>query len=110
MGIYTEIFVHGRNSSAEHKVMLMPIQTDGSTYVCGFSGHSEWVRNVRAAGLAECKYRGRRWTVLMVEVDGEERDQVQARYRRIMGPLVRDFDRLPESSDHPTFRLDPAGD
>jgi hypothetical protein len=105
-GWYGTIEVISRSSGTPQSVTLFLIGQGGAWYVCSFSGAADWVRNVRSAGKANFTRRGRTIPVQVVEVDGEERDRVQRKYRQWMGPLQRDFNRLLDAADHPTFRLD----
>ncbi|HEY5836881.1 nitroreductase/quinone reductase family protein [Streptomyces sp.] len=112
--------VKGRVSGKEHTNPVAPVQIDGTLYILQAFPHSDWVKNVRAAGEGTL-VRGRRAQhVRLVEVPPEER-----------GPIVRAFpgqvpmgvgifvqngvveDKSPESFEKaapniPVFRVIPA--
>jgi len=107
LGIVVMIHVPGRHTGEVRSVHLVPIKQDGNWYVCGFGGEADWVRNVRTAGKAEFTRQGRTISVDVVEVEGDERQRAQdALVRLMIGSTRREFYRLPDASDHPTFRLE----
>lgn len=87
--------------------MVIPVALDGRIYVLSFGGVTNWARNLRAAGHAHLRHKGRAREVKAVEIDGPERDRVIAKYLAGSGPIKKDFYRRPDPSDHPAFRLDP---
>jgi deazaflavin-dependent oxidoreductase (nitroreductase family) len=100
--------VVGRRSGAPREVRVIPVTVDGTRYLLSFGGVTEWARDLRAAGRGELRQRGRTYAFTAVEVDGDERDRVIAKYFVAgSGAVRRDFDRRPNEADHPTFRLEP---
>jgi len=116
MGVTSVLEVRGRHTGRPIKVTIFPVEVDGTRYLVSFGGITDWVRNLRAAGRCELRRRGRTETFTAVEVDGAERERAIAAYlgrlgpiRRDRDPVKKDFDRLPNVADHPTFRLEPTG-
>ena len=79
---------------------------EGVRYLVSQYGESDWVRDLRAAGRAELRRKGVPEAVTAVEVFGDERDRANAMYVAKLGGLRRDYDKLPDTADHPTFRID----
>lgn len=71
-------------------------------------GVTGWVRNLRAAGRADLHRKGVGEPITAVEVFGDERDRVIAAYLAKIGWRRRDYDALPDTADHPTFRIEPV--
>jgi len=116
MGVTSVLEVRGRHTGRPIKVTIFPVEVDGTRYLVSFGGITDWVRNLRAAGRCELRRRGRTETFTAVEVDGAERERAIAAYlgrlgpiRRDRDPVKKDFDRLPNAADHPTFRVEPTG-
>ena len=107
VGIAAVLTVPDRRTGTPRRVQLIPVKVDGSWYALAFGGVTEWARDLRAAGRGELRRRGRTDFFTAVEVEGDERDRVIARYLRGSGPLKKDFERRPDSADHPVFRLEP---
>lgn len=101
--------VTGRKSGRELKLPLNPMTVEGSVYLVATRGESEWVKNLRAAGVAKLKYKGETRKVRPVEVTGEEQEKVVNEYRRKYKSIDNlYFKKLPNSKDHPTFRMEEA--
>lgn len=110
-GLYATLEATGRRSGSPRAVPVYPIKQGDSFYLCSISGDVDWTANLRVTPRARLTQRGRSVQFVAVEVDGDERDFVQKRYCRMMGPiLARDFNRLPRAADHPTFRIDQLSD
>jgi deazaflavin-dependent oxidoreductase (nitroreductase family) len=109
-GISAVLEVPGRRTGKPVRVTLAPWEVDGTHYVMSQYGVTDWVRNLRAAGRGQLHYKDRTETFATIEVDGEERDRVIAAFHAKADKLLnRDFDRLPDAADHPTFRIEPIG-
>ena len=106
VGIAGVLEVRGRRSGAPLKITLIPVKLDGRLYLLCFGGVTNWARNLRAAGKGVLHHKGRKLDFVAVEIDGDERDRVIARYLAGSGPIKKDFFRRPAATDHPTFRLD----
>jgi deazaflavin-dependent oxidoreductase (nitroreductase family) len=107
VGIAALIDVPGRRTGVPQRVMVIPVSLDGLTYVLSFGGVTSWAQNLRAAGHAQIRHKGRTREVKATEVDGPERDRVIAKYLAGSGPIKKDFYRRPHPGDHPAFRMDP---
>jgi deazaflavin-dependent oxidoreductase (nitroreductase family) len=102
--------VRGRRSGRPIRTVVPPFELNGSRYLVAGHGETHWVRNLRAAaGEAEYRLGGRTEKVRAREILGTDRDEVVAAYRRRMGWRGKSlFAALPDSADHPVFRLDPT--
>jgi deazaflavin-dependent oxidoreductase (nitroreductase family) len=107
VGIAAVLEVAGRRSGRPLRVTVIPVRLDGSLYLLSFGGITEWARNLRAAGRGELRHKGRTQAFTAIEIVGDERDRVIARYLSGSGPIKKDFYRRPAAADHPTFRLEP---
>jgi deazaflavin-dependent oxidoreductase (nitroreductase family) len=108
VGFTALLTVPGRRTGAPHKLALLPVEVDGTTYLLSQYGVSEWVRNLRAAGRGELRRKGRSEAFTPIEVDGAERDRVIAAFHaKTPKQFTSDFDQLPDAADHPTFRVEP---
>jgi deazaflavin-dependent oxidoreductase (nitroreductase family) len=108
VGIAALIYVPGRRTGIAQRVMVIPVNLDGVTYVLSFGGVTSWARNLRAAGRVQMRHKGRLRDVNAIEVDGPERDRVIAKYLSGAGPIKKDFYRRPNHEEHPAFRMDPV--
>src|SRR6476619_4497072 len=75
-GIAAVLEVPGRTSGTARQVTVVPYELDGTWYLLSTYGTSNWVRNLRSAGRAGLRRKGRSEPFTAVEVDGHERDQV----------------------------------
>jgi deazaflavin-dependent oxidoreductase (nitroreductase family) len=101
-----ELVVAGRRSGTPRSVPVIPVEVDGVLYVVSTRGEAEWVRNLRAART--CELRGRHYPgrYSVEELSIENRAPVLAAYRAKAGGMVKGyFSKLPDSGDHPVFRL-----
>lgn len=107
-GIAAELEVPGRRTGNVCHTILIPWEVDGVHYLMSQYGVTDWVRNLRAAGGGQLRHKGSTLAFSAIEVEGEERDRVLAAFRAKADKLLsRDFERLPNPADHPTFRVDP---
>jgi deazaflavin-dependent oxidoreductase (nitroreductase family) len=108
LGLATTLAVPGRRSGRWLTVPLNVLQTGGRRYLVSVRGETDWVRNLRAAGGGELRRRGRVERVRAVEVPPGERAPLLEAYLARWGRQVRSlFDRLPDTADHPVFRIEP---
>lgn len=103
--------VAGRRSGEPRSVPVVPVDVDGRRYVVSARGETEWVRNVRSAGEVRLGGDGgAAQRLLATELPAEDSAPVIAAYRAKAGRSVAGYwKKLPDSRDHPVFRLDPAG-
>ena len=82
---------------------------DGKRYVVAIRGETEWARNLRAAGKALIRDKGRVARVRAIEASGDERRAVVEAFlassnyaptRHIMSEI------LPKPEQHPVFRIE----
>ena len=102
--------VTGRTSGQPRSLPIgKPVELDGLRFLVSPRGETHWARNLRAAGCGTLRSHGVTESFRAVEVVGEERDRAIAAYRAAVGKQIEPaFARLPNASDHPTFRLDDA--
>jgi deazaflavin-dependent oxidoreductase (nitroreductase family) len=112
LGIATLLAVRGRSSGTWRTTPVNVLELDGVSYLVASWGETQWARNLRAAGGGELR-RGRSvWPFTAVEVDPSERPPIIAAYRAKFGSrpgVRRQFAQLPDSADHPVFRLSGQG-
>ncbi len=108
--------VRGRTSGEPRRVPVNPLPFEGSRYLVAPRGHTQWVRNLRAAGEGHLLLGGRREHFTAVELDDSEKEPVLRGYlRRWKWEVGQFFDGVgPDSSgdefariaaDHPVFRI-----
>jgi deazaflavin-dependent oxidoreductase (nitroreductase family) len=107
VGIAAVLTVADRRTGTPRRISVIPVKVDANWYVLSFGGVTEWARDLRAAGRAELRRRGRTQAFTAIEVEGDERERVIATYLRGSGPAKKDFGRRPNAADHPAFRLEP---
>ena len=101
--------VAGRTSGEPRTIPVIPVNHDGATYLVSTRGESEWVRNVRSAGEVELRSEGATQRFQTIEIPLAARAPVIVAYRDKAGKTVDSYwKQLPDASDHPVFRLDPA--
>jgi deazaflavin-dependent oxidoreductase (nitroreductase family) len=107
-GVGAVLEVPGRRTGTPLRVSLVPQDVDGTWYLLSTYGISDWVRNLRASGHGVLRRKGEVQPFTAIEVHGEERDRVVARYRaRAPGAFQRDYDLRGDAADHPAFRIEP---
>ncbi|TCC20663.1 nitroreductase family deazaflavin-dependent oxidoreductase [Kribbella sindirgiensis] len=109
--------VVGRRTGRTISFPLVLTRYDGERYlVCMLGDHTNWVRNVRAAGGRAVLRAGHRETVRLVEVEPAARAAILQRYLELApgarahlpvdrtAPLT-EFERI--AADYPVFRVTP---
>lgn len=109
-GAATTLAVRGRQSGEWKTVPVNVLELDGDRYLMAVRGETEWVRNMRAAGGGELRRRGKADPFRATEVvDPDERARIVSAYLDRWGRQVKaQFDKLPDTADHPVFRIEPA--
>ena len=98
-----------RNAVDPQRVPVIPLQHNGSLFIVSTRGESDWVKNVRAAGIVRLGQKGSLVTYAATEVPADERSDIITAYRKKAGREVNGYwKKLPEDTDHPTFRLTPS--
>lgn len=86
--------VRGRKSGAPRRVPVNPLTLDGERYLVAPRGHTQWVRNLRAAGEG--------WLLL-----GRRREHFTATEQFFdgVGPDSESSELARIAPDHPVFRV-----
>ena len=109
LGGSATLAVPRRRSGTTQQIPVIPVEHAGARYIVSTRGESQWVRNARSAGSVELRQGRRSERFTAVEVPVVERQPVLDAYRAKAGRMVDGYwKQLPDPSDHPTFRLDPA--
>ena len=108
--------VRGRKTGKQRAVVINLLTVDGVDYLVAPRGDTQWVRNVRAAGVADVGPRWRRRRSRVTELDDADKPEVLRRYLARWCRQVKDYvgGLSPDSSDEqlraaapmiPVFRL-----
>jgi deazaflavin-dependent oxidoreductase (nitroreductase family) len=106
--LVAQLSVPGRTSGQWRTTPVVVLDHDGERYLVAPGGHTEWARNLRAAGRGRL-VRGQHVEEFTAEeIPPQDRPRVLAAYLDRYGrmPTVKaGFRALPDPADHPTFRL-----
>ncbi len=109
LGMVPTLAVRGRTSGAWRTVPVNVLEIEGRRYLVAPRGDTQWVRNLRASGRGELRWRGRVEPFRAAEIPGHERSRVIDAYLVRWGYKVRSsFKALPDPADHPVFRIEPV--
>ena len=108
--------IRGRTSGEPRRVPVNPLPLAGKRYLVAPRGHTQWVRNLRAAGEGHLLLGSRRERFTAVELADGDKDPVLREYlRRWKWEVGQFFDGVgPDSPaaelariapDHPVFRI-----
>ncbi|MCX4398428.1 nitroreductase family deazaflavin-dependent oxidoreductase [Streptomyces sp. NBC_00053] len=112
-----EMSVRGRKSGQMQRVPVNPHTHEGAQYLVSARGHSQWVRNMRAAGGGELRVGRKVREFIAVEIpDDEQKSLVIRAYLERWGWQVNDYfqgvtaessdaELLAACPDHPVFRI-----
>ncbi|MET9651228.1 MULTISPECIES: nitroreductase family deazaflavin-dependent oxidoreductase [unclassified Streptomyces] len=111
-----ELSVKGRKSGRMQRIPVNPHQHGGEQYLVSARGHSQWVRNMRAAGGGELRIGRRVRTFTAVELPDAEKLLVLRTYLERWGWEVNQYfqgvtakstdeEILAAAPDHPVFRI-----
>ncbi|MBJ7902286.1 nitroreductase family deazaflavin-dependent oxidoreductase [Streptomyces sp. DSM 110735] len=111
-----ELSVRGRKSGVMQRVPVNPHTYEGGQYLVSARGHSQWVRNMRAAGGGELRVGRKLRTFTAVELPDAEKVAVIRTYLERWGWQVdaffagvtaksSDAEILAAAPDHPVFRI-----
>jgi deazaflavin-dependent oxidoreductase (nitroreductase family) len=108
--------VRGRTSGEPRRNPVNPLDFDGGRYLVAPRGHTQWVRNLRAAGEGQLLLGSRREHFTAVELPDDEKEPILRAYLRRwrwevgqffqgVGPdsPAEDLQRI--APDHPVFRI-----
>ncbi|MGW6457234.1 nitroreductase family deazaflavin-dependent oxidoreductase [Streptomyces sp. NPDC055078] len=111
-----ELSVLGRTSGEWRSIPVNPLPYEGGPYLISARGHSQWVRNLRAAGGGRLKLGRRVQQFTAVELSDEEKPALLRVYLERWGWEVGRFfgevnakstdeELLAAAHRHPVFRL-----
>ena len=86
LGFNRLVTIRGRKSGLPRTAAIAVLEASGRRWVWAPWGEVHWVRNLRAAGTATIKIRGRNEQVRATELDPTER---VAFFRDTLGPFAR---------------------
>lgn len=108
--------VNGRTSGRPRRNPVNPLEHEGARYLVAPRGHTQWVRNLRAAGEGHLLLGSRREHFIAAELSDAEKEPILRAYlARWKWEVGQFFDGVgPDSSpeeleriapDHPVFRI-----
>lgn len=111
------IAVRGRKSGEWRTTPVNLLILDGARYLVAPRGHTQWVRNLRAAGRGELRLGRRAEPFAASEIPDDEKPPILRAYLRKwkvevgaffggVGPDSSDADLRRIAPDHPVFRID----
>ncbi|MES9523686.1 nitroreductase family deazaflavin-dependent oxidoreductase [Streptomyces capoamus] len=111
-----EMSVPGRKSGRMQRVPVNPHRYDGGQYLVSARGHSQWVRNMRAAGGGELRVGRRAHAFTAVELPDAEKLPILRTYLEKWGWEVNQYfagvtakssdeEITACAADHPVFRI-----
>lgn len=112
--------VRGRNSGQWRSVPVNLLHLDGTDYLVAPRGHTQWVRNLRAARSGRLRVGRRVTDFTAAELSDDEKVQVLRGYLRRwkfeagaffagVGPDAPDDELRRIAPDHPVFRISQTG-
>ncbi|MET8976656.1 nitroreductase family deazaflavin-dependent oxidoreductase [Streptomyces sp. NPDC004539] len=115
-----ELSVKGRKSGQMQRVPVNPHTHEGGQYLVSARGHSQWVRNMRAAGGGELRVGRKVREFTAVEVPDAEKPEVLRSYLKKWGWEVNQYfqgvtakssdeEIAAAAGDHPVFRITVRG-
>ncbi|MFB7554845.1 nitroreductase/quinone reductase family protein [Streptomyces brevispora] len=112
-----ELSVRGRKSGQMQRIPVNPHTYEGAQYLVSARGHSQWVRNMRAAGGGELRKGRRNRVFTAVEIADDEQKVIVVRaylerwgwevnqYFQGITAKSTDAELLAACPDHPVFRI-----
>ncbi|MFJ2949476.1 nitroreductase family deazaflavin-dependent oxidoreductase [Streptomyces sp. NPDC087226] len=111
-----EMSVRGRKSGRMQRIPVNPHTHDGGQYIVSARGHSQWVRNMRAAEGGELRVGRKVRAFTAVEIPDEEKLPILRTYlekwgwevnQYFQGVTARSSDEeiAAAAHDHPVFRI-----
>jgi deazaflavin-dependent oxidoreductase (nitroreductase family) len=88
LGYNRLVTIRGRKSGLPRTTAIAVLEISGRRWVWAPWGEVNWVRNLRAAGRATVKVRGRTEEVSAIELDPAQRVEF---FRDVLGPFARGF-------------------
>ena len=84
-----------RNAVDPQRVPVIPVEHEGSLFVVSTRGESDWVKNVRAAGIVRLGQKGNFETYAATEVPADERSDILTAYRKKAGREMSGYRKKP---------------
>jgi deazaflavin-dependent oxidoreductase (nitroreductase family) len=107
IGIIPTLAVRGRTSGEWRTVPVNVLELGGQRYLVAPRGDTQWVRNLRATGRGELRWRGRSEPFRSTEIADDEKSRIIEAYLARWGYQVRPyFQALPDAADHPVFSIE----
>ena len=111
--------VRGRTSGEMRTTPVNLLTIDGTRYLVAPRGHTQWVRNLRAAGEGELRLGRRAERFRATELGDDDKPPILRAYLRKwkmevgvffggVGPDAPDAEMRRIAPDHPVFRIDAA--
>jgi deazaflavin-dependent oxidoreductase (nitroreductase family) len=111
--------VRGRSSGEIRTTPVNLLTIDGTRYLVAPRGHTQWVRNLRAAGEGELRLGRRAERFRSTEVGDDDKPPILRAYLRKwkvevgvffagVGPDAPDSEMRRIAPDHPVFRIEAA--
>ena len=107
--------VRRRQRGQVQEVPVNPVEVEGTRYLVAPRGETQWVRNLRVAGVAELRVGRRREQLRVTELADEAKPPVLRAYlrrwqretRRFFGvdANASDEELRRQAPDHPVFRI-----
>jgi deazaflavin-dependent oxidoreductase (nitroreductase family) len=109
-GGFPTVTVNGRRTGKPYRTPINVVEMPGGElYLVSPRGETTWSRNLRETGVCVLKLRGQERQYRASEVDPAARPPIIAAYLQRWGSQTgKDFEKLPDPLDHPTFRLEPV--
>ncbi|MHC5904968.1 nitroreductase family deazaflavin-dependent oxidoreductase [Streptomyces sp. S6] len=115
-----ELSVKGRKSGQSQRIPVNPHTHEGAQYLVSARGHSQWVRNMRAAGGGELRVGRKVREFTAVELPDAEKTAILRTYLEHWGWQVDQFfqgvtakssdeEIAAAAGDHPVFRITVRG-
>src|SRR6266536_6195041 len=76
LGLVPTLAVRGRRSGRWRTVPVNVLELDGGRYLIAPRGETDWVHNLRAAGIGELRHRGRTEAFRAQEVPDEQKPRL----------------------------------
>ena len=97
-----------RNAGEPQRVPVIPLEHDGSLFIVSTRGESDWVKNVRAAGIVQLGQKGKFETYAATEVPADERSDIITAYRKKNRKArIKEFTERIREPD-PAYKYDPG--
>jgi deazaflavin-dependent oxidoreductase (nitroreductase family) len=107
--------VRRRQTGKVQEVPVNPVEVEGTRYLVAPRGETQWVRNLRAAGMAELRVGRRREQIRVTELADEAKPPVLRAYLRQwqretgrffgVDANASDEELRRRAPDHPVFRI-----